>query len=143
VVINNKVMPPKSTPPLVTVAVYLYGFELDPVHISLALGVQPSASQVKGATQARFASHTAKTGMWCLIVESDSRPVSEMINELLQKLNAPPRPLDSLGGVQHAHLQILFAFEESSSRPTVELVLTSEQITNLSQLGLSACITVM
>jgi len=130
--------------PLVTTAIYLLGYDLDPAHITQVLGVEPSSSQIKGGFKPGSARHIARTGMWTIMIESDSRSASEMVDELLQRLENSGRRLDRIKGVQNAHLDVLFALDDGEgSKQTIEFKLTRTQMSKLSQLGLGACITVM
>jgi hypothetical protein len=134
-------MQPGDGTMITDVAIYLKGHNLDPCSISRVLGVQPSRSQKKGGFKTGSTQHRAKIGMWALIIESRSRPVLELVDELLQTIGTPQTRLDALEGVEDAHLDILFATDDEEKR-TVEFTLTKEQIAKLEQLGVSVCVTV-
>ena len=68
--------------PLISVAVYLRGPDLNPSAVSQALGTEPSKSQKKGTRIYKSRRLLAKSGLWVLKIKSDSRPVENMIDEL-------------------------------------------------------------
>lgn len=137
-------MPWMQERPLISVAIYLKGHRLDPDHVSQVLGIQPSRSQKKGGFRAESTKFIAKIGMWTHKIKSDSRLISDLIDELLKQIGNPPTPLNEIDGVEDAHLDILFALDgDDGAKETVEFALTKNQIARLSQLGLSACVTVM
>ncbi len=129
--------------PLITVAIYLRGDELKPDQVSKLLNIQPSRSQTKGGLQAGSTKHIARIGLWAVTVKSDSRSVSDLIDELFQKIAASAKRLDQIEGVTDAHLDILFATDDvGNAGGTLEFVLSKTQIETMGKLGLSACITI-
>ena len=131
----------KSANPLISVAIYLRGNELDPAVVSKVLGIEPSRSQKRGGFKHRSTRFIAKIGVWALKISSDSRLVENMIDELLQKIGHPPQPLDKIEGVEDAHLDIFIAWKDGPNE-SVEFSLTQDHLAKLNQLGLSTCFTV-
>lgn len=127
--------------PLISVALYLRGQNLDPTLVSNVLGIQPTRSQKRGGFKADSTRFVAKIGMWTLKVKSDARPLVDLIGELLQRIGDPPTPLNKIEGVEDAQLDVFFALDDKK-KGTVEFTMTVNQIARLSQLGLSLCVTV-
>lgn len=128
--------------PLIQVSIYLRGHQLNPEKVTRLLGIQPSFSQTKGKLTPGSNKHIARIGVWALKIKSESRPISELIDELFVQIGNPTQ-LDKIEGVEDAHLDIFFAQDDDdSTKETVEFALTKNQILKMSQLGLSACVTV-
>jgi len=132
----------KTQKPLIIVAIYLRGEKLDPEQVSKRLNIRPSESQKKGGFKPRSKRFIAKFGMWVLRLQSDSRPIAEMIDELLHKIGNPPARLDKIENVEDAHLDIFFGKDENGEKEDVEVALTKSQVARLNQLGLSVCLTI-
>ena len=130
-----------SNNPLVTVAIYLRGADLDPVHVSKILGVRPSSSQKRGDFTSRSKKFVAKIGVWTLKAKTESRPIQAIIDDLLEEIRAPRVRLDGIKGVEDAHLDVFIAFDDGAER-ALEFSLGKDQLAKLCQLGLSAVFTV-
>lgn len=127
--------------PLKSAAIYLCGDDLSPVHVTELLGVVPTGSQAKGAPKGKNRT-PAKVGVWYIERYSEDRRLCELIDELFSKF-PPGTRLDNMRGVQNAHLDILFTYDDGQDRGTAEFVLTKEQVAKASTLGLGVSITVM
>ena len=137
-------MPKTNQRPLVMVAIYLTGHQLNPDSISQVLGTHLSRSQKKGGAKALTGKGIAEIGMWVLEVESESRSVSDLMDELFQKIGNPLLRLDELEGVENAILDVFVAQDEKAiGKDSVCFAMTQVQIVRLGQLGLSICATVM
>jgi hypothetical protein len=133
----------KKKKQFVSVAIYLRGDELSPDHVSKLLGVQPSRCQKKGEFKLGSTRFIAKIGVWTLGARSNSRSISELVEELFQKIGNPPVRLDGIEGVEDAYLDIFVPLSQRGKMDeTLEFALTKSQIAKLGQLGLSACFTV-
>jgi len=95
----------KIARPLVSIALYLKGSDLDPTIVSKTLGIEPSRSQKKGGYTHGSTKVIAKIGMWALEISSDSRPVEEMVEELIRKIGDSARPLNEIEGVAAASFE--------------------------------------
>ncbi len=139
---------------LISVAIYLRGHELNPAHVSQVIGLQPTRFQRRGGLRAGSEKFVAKIGMWTLQAKSESRSVSNLVEDLLAKIGDPPVPLDQIEGVEDACLDIFIATDKDGNgklefpppcgigTSAIEWKLTDDHIRKLSQLGLSACFTV-
>src|SRR5437773_12569053 len=93
-----------SPKPLISVAIYLRGTDLDPKVVSGILGIEPSRAQKRGQLKPGSRKFVAKIGTWVLKIASDSRSVESMIDELLQKVGNPTIPMDRIENVEDSHL---------------------------------------
>ena len=133
----------KKKKQFISIAIYLRGDGLNPDHVSQVLSVQPSRFQKKDEFKHGSTRFIAKIGVWTLKVKSDSRSISELVDELFQKLGDPPVRLGEIEGVEDAYLDIFVPLSQRGKiDETLEFALTKSQIEKLSQLGLSACFTV-
>ena len=133
----------QTTKQFICVAIYLKGYELNPEYVTQMIGVQPSKSQKKGGLKPNSTRFVAKIGMWMVDVESRTLSVSELIDELLQKIGNPSVRLDEIKGVEDAFLDIFVPLSKDGKiNEPLEFALTKNQITKLNQLGLSVEVTV-
>ena len=131
-----------SERPLITVAIYLSGNDLDPTYVTKALGVKPMIAQKRGGLKPGSQRFIAKIGMWAIKVKSESQSVSSLADRLLRKLQKRSMRLNTLRGVDKAHLDVLIAYDDEK-RHSVDFVLNNRQLTKASALGLSICVTIL
>jgi hypothetical protein len=123
----------------IIVAVYLRGDDLDPMHISEVIGVNPTRSQYKGqknitSTNKEFSS---KIGMWSLVSGSRSSKVSDHVNELIAQLGECGNMLSSISGVDEAYVDIFIASEtDGVSDVSCDFELNKEALSALAVLSL-------
>src|SRR5437762_1177368 len=122
--------------------IYLRGHSLDPAHASRLIGIKPTRSQVTGGFKPGSKKYIAKIGMWALQAKSESGPVSDLVEELIQRIDNRPIRLDQIEGVEDAHLDIFVAMDDTRESETLEFAVTKTQINKLSQLGLSVSVTI-
>lgn len=127
---------------LIDVGIILRGEKLQPEHVSEFLGLQPSRSQNKGGLRHGSKSVIAKTGVWTLMADTNSKNVLDRIDELLEILRGIHKPLDELDDVTEAFLDIFITQnEDSSERKSVEFNLGKRHMQILSLIGLGLKVT--
>ena len=120
-------------------AIYLKGMSLDPVAVTLALGIKPTESQrfgEKNLTSTRR-EITAKTGLWAYIVEADEGTVADVIRRFICEMENCGNLVATLLDVDEAYLDLFIAHEagpESDGEYFFEI--KSEDLFLLSQFGL-------
>jgi len=129
--------------PLITVALYLRGDQLQPHSISKLLGIDPSDSQEKGQLSGKSNDFVAKIGIWSLKSQTDSPVITDHVDEVLQMLRRSSIPLDQIEGVEEAYLDIFVALDDEDDQgKTVEVMLSNTYTTALHRHGLGLQFTV-
>jgi len=128
----------KAGDSLIDVAIYLRGDDLRPDEVSRVLGITPSRCQRKGELSGESKSVVAKIGLWSISAQTESRVISDHLDELFSRLQHVNIKLPEIPGVTDAYLDIFVAPERQPSiSGTAEIKLTRGQIDELSRLGLS------
>jgi hypothetical protein len=96
---------------LVDVTLFLRGDLLDPAQATSMLGIAGSKMHSKGEKWRTSTNHevTAKTGLWSLHVQEESRSLSDQIAWLRRNLRLATCPLLQIPGVQEAELSVFIA----------------------------------
>ena len=119
------------------VAIYLYGDDLNPDHITSVIGVSPTKAwkkKKKTPSKRPGGGALARTGLWTLRSEALSPDVKDHIQHLLDALKLAPRePVRNIGGVADAKLDI-FLISDGKQEGYVEL--TERQLADLATYGL-------
>lgn len=127
---------------LIDVGIILRGEKLQPEHVSELLRLKPSRSQNKGGLRHGSKSVIAKTGVWTLMAESNSKHILDRIDELLEMLSEIQIPLDKIDGVTEAFLDIFItSTEDNNESRAVELNLGKMHMQILCLLGLGLKVT--
>lgn len=135
----------KNSAPLVIVALYLRGEDLDPTDATTAIGVPPVRSQKKGDIKHGGAGkqHLVKTGSWVLASPLNSTDVSDHIRHLETLIGGKKSVISTISGLQEAYIDVFLAYEtEEDKDASGEFELTSDAITVLSKLGFPLKVTV-
>ena len=88
------------------VSVYMKGVTLEPAQVTAQLGVEPSKSQSYGESTVTSTNRlvTAKTGLWALIMEQESKDLVGLVKELVAKLGDQAFILRKMPGIEEAYL---------------------------------------
>lgn len=93
------------------VAVYIKGDGLDPSDLTAKLKIEPTQSHRKGDKWLTSTNREVieKTGLWSLSADTDSRELSDIINELSSMLKFDGVSMTHISGVEEAYLDIFIA----------------------------------
>ena len=101
--------------PLVSVGLYLHGFDLDPDQITSILNTTPTGQHRRNDKHTTSTGHvvTRKGGLWKILVKIDSPEVddhlqvlAEHVEPLLRVLKEQSLSLDKLPNVEHAYVDV-------------------------------------
>ncbi|UTY59410.1 hypothetical protein [Massilia sp. erpn] len=123
----------------VDVAIYLRGEQLDPGYISSVLKLTPSKSKMRG--EKSFTSSgkeiIAQMGIWAVYAQKNTGLLSDMIEELTEKITVFRGKLNSLQGVENAYVDIFMATDSNENgEGNFSFELASKNIIELASLGL-------
>ena len=131
--------------PMIVVALYVRGYELDPLHVTRLLGVTPTRSSRKGEKTVSVTNKEvfSRAGLWVLSSDADSDNVSDHIDTLLEKLKNNPKSISSISGVEEAFVDIFIAASsDDDGSSSTSFGLSADTLSSLSTLGLPVQITV-
>jgi hypothetical protein len=127
------------------VAIYLRGVNLDPVHASSVLGLEPSKSQFRGEKRRTSTNKEFVTGigLWALTVEADSSNLTALIGELALRVKNRGVAFTQIAGVEEAYLDVFMAVDaDDDGGGTCAFQLSDESVGALHNLGLPVRFTV-
>lgn len=127
------------------VSVYLKGDHLDPGDLTTRFGVEPTQSHRRGSPRLTSSNRKLleKTGLWALSIKSESKELSEMLEELANKFSKDAAALVPASGVDEAYIDVFIAVSaEDDGGGTSEFDLSQECLSALARLGLPARFTV-
>lgn len=131
--------------PMIVVALYVRGYELDPLHVTSLLGVAPTRSSRKGEKKVSVTNQevVSRTGLWVLSSDSDSDSVSDHIDALLDKIKNNAKSIPSISGVEEAFIDVFIAASsDDEGVASSSFGLSADTLSSLSALGLPVQITV-
>ncbi len=126
------------------VSIFLYGKDLDPEKINSILGVTATRSHRSGDVRPISSGFTkpAKTGLWMLRSSLMSYDINDHIRHLISvtRLKSPQRR--ALDAVEIIRFDVFVAKGDKANECVLELLLTSESIKMIAELGARLEITV-
>lgn len=131
--------------PMIVVALYVRGYELDPLHVTRLLGVAPTRSSKKGekALSVTNKEVVSRAGLWVLSSDAESDNVSDHIYVLLEKIKNDAKSISSISGVEEAFVDIFIAASsDDDGSSSSSFGLGTDILSSLSELGLPVQITV-
>ena len=134
---------------VISVALYLHGFDLNPDAVSEALGIRPDRSWHRGERQHGKKTgrvYVRKAGLWVLEakVNPESSNVADYLDALLSRIDFDAEALAQLGGLEEAYVDIFVATtsDEEFGGAQCELGFSPTQIERLARLGVPVNLTV-
>ena len=127
-----------NSQPLIDVALYLRGHSLDPIQVTMMLGVDGSKTRVKGEKSRTSTNKevVAKIGFWKLVAQADSKSLSDQIKWLRQKLCSAKCSPSAIPGVQEVEISIFVALgSDDEDAVEYESTLSVEDLDWLSSIG--------
>jgi hypothetical protein len=129
----------------IAVAIYLRGDDLDPSHVSTALGLEPSHSQFKGEKRSTSTNKefTTQIGLWALKFEAESNDLPALLEKLVLKVEGKNIVFTEIAGVQEAYVDVFMAVDTDDDGGGDCVFQLSERNTRtLAKLGLPVHFTV-
>ena len=132
---------------LVSISVFIKGDNLVPGEITAALGVEPTESQTRGDiwTSPRGKTYVRDTGVWIWGTKEDSETatIADGVNKLAGQFGSVAERFSTLPGVEFSWLDVFICGESSEGgSQEVKFTLTTETLSQLSEIGLPVEITV-
>lgn len=131
----------KTSDHLISVSLLLRGVDLDPKRISEKLKVDPDRRQKRGDPKPKSPKYIAKIGVWAIAAKSESRPLYELVDEVLARIGNIHEILTRIDGVEQAHLDIFYALNEHVESNTIEFDINEYQLKRVAELGLTISVT--
>jgi hypothetical protein len=124
----------------ISVALYLRGYDLDPIAVSKALRTKPDKSQYRGERQfgTEGRSYVRNIGLWAIVakLEPESNSVTDYIDVLLSRIDFDRKAISKLSGLEEVYVDIFVAkMSDDDGGGTWELEISAAQMAKLSQIG--------
>ena len=121
-----------------SIALYLYGVELDPEVVNESVGISCDHSFKKGSSYAR-GGKCHDRGMWRFTVTGNGKSLSEQFDVIYQLIPKYLRPISNIDGVESGRISL--KLDESISIDPFEIVLDLEDIRKLNEIGVQFYLT--
>ena len=128
---------------ILQLSLYLKGDDLDPNEATLAFGITPTRSHLKGdvidSPQGRLVRKS--TGLWCFSVRSDKIDFPVLFSDFFSKISRAAEKMLSVRGVEERYIDILF-IKGADGGGTIDFDLGTNEICSLAKLGIPVMFTI-